>query len=225
MSPDKYPGTLLPTKDDFDKDEQSKVALDLLKKINETDSNANAALASLSGSLSSGINPSGAMIMFSGATAPAGWLLCNGAEISRQTYAALFAVIGTAWGVGDGASTFNIPDMRGAAPAGVGVSTGYTENETVTLGAKSNDQFQGHSQRIQPNESGITANDYLQRINNIAGATANNTTLGHSTVSAAGNRLITTDFITDAVTPANGTPRTGAVTKGKTVGVNFIVKT
>ena len=46
-------------------------------------------------------------------TAPAGWLKCNGAAISRTTYADLFLAIGTVYGVGDGSTTFNLPDLRG----------------------------------------------------------------------------------------------------------------
>ena len=44
---------------------------------------------------------------------PYGWLKCDGAAISRTAYAALFAAIGTTWGAGDGATTFNVPDFRG----------------------------------------------------------------------------------------------------------------
>lgn len=57
---------------------------------------------------------------FSGpeANVPAGWLLCTGAPISRTTYATLFATIGTAWGSGDGSTTFNLPDKRGRVTAG-----------------------------------------------------------------------------------------------------------
>lgn len=53
-------------------------------------------------------------------TAPVGWLLCNGAAVSRTTYAALFAVIGVIWGIGDGTTTFNLPDFRGRSPIGYG---------------------------------------------------------------------------------------------------------
>ena len=45
-------------------------------------------------------------------TAPEGYLVCNGAKVSRETYADLFAVIGTTFGAGDGSTTFNIPDLR-----------------------------------------------------------------------------------------------------------------
>ena len=51
-------------------------------------------------------------------TAPEGWLKANGAAVSRSTYAALFAVIGTTFGAGNGSTTFNLPDMRGEFPRG-----------------------------------------------------------------------------------------------------------
>ncbi len=55
---------------------------------------------------------------YAGGTPPAGWLLCDGSAVSRATYATLFAAIGTTWGPGDGATTFNLPDMRGRVAAG-----------------------------------------------------------------------------------------------------------
>jgi microcystin-dependent protein len=57
--------------------------------------------------------PSGTVAYFAASSAPTGWLKCNGAAVSRTTYAALFAAIGTAFGVGDGSTTFNLPDLRG----------------------------------------------------------------------------------------------------------------
>lgn len=50
---------------------------------------------------------------FASTNAPSGWLKCNGDAVSRTTYSALFAVIGTIWGAGDNATTFNLPDLRG----------------------------------------------------------------------------------------------------------------
>ena len=49
---------------------------------------------------------------FAGATPPEGTLLCDGSAVSRTTYPELFAAIGTTWGSGDGANTFNLPDLR-----------------------------------------------------------------------------------------------------------------
>ena len=60
--------------------------------------------------------PSGMVMIFSGDTAPAGWLKANGAAVSRTAYAKLFAAIGTRYGAGDGYSTFNLPDFRGEFP-------------------------------------------------------------------------------------------------------------
>jgi len=58
--------------------------------------------------------PSGAVMAFGMAAIPTGWLQCNGAAISRTTYAALFAQIGTTYGIGDGSTTFNVPNLLGA---------------------------------------------------------------------------------------------------------------
>jgi phage-related tail fiber protein len=57
--------------------------------------------------------PVGSYILFAGKTLPTGYLLCNGAAVSRTTYAALFAVIGTTYGAGNGSTTFNLPNLDG----------------------------------------------------------------------------------------------------------------
>ncbi len=71
---------------------------------------------------------SGAVMYFARNTAPAGWLKANGAVVSRTTYAALFAAIGTTFGAGDGSTTFGLPDLRGEFARGWddarGVDTG-----------------------------------------------------------------------------------------------------
>jgi microcystin-dependent protein len=64
--------------------------------------------------------PSGTILAFGGAAAPADWLLCDGTAVDRTTYADLFAVIGETFGVGDGATTFNLPDMQQRFPIGAG---------------------------------------------------------------------------------------------------------
>ena len=62
--------------------------------------------------------PSGAVVAFAGAAAPTGWLLCYGQAVSRTDYSALFTAISTTYGVGDGSTTFNLPDLRGRVIAG-----------------------------------------------------------------------------------------------------------
>jgi len=63
-------------------------------------------------------------------TAPAGWLLCRGQAIDREEYAALFEAIGTTYGAGDGATTFNVPDLRDRVAVGA-----WSEAEGATGGA------------------------------------------------------------------------------------------
>ena len=60
-----------------------------------------------------GLVPSGAILGFAMSAVPSGWLECDGSAVSRTTYAALFSAISTMYGVGDGSTTFNLPDYRG----------------------------------------------------------------------------------------------------------------
>ncbi len=79
-------------------------------------------MAAITQSVLQNITPSGVIAAFAAAAAPTGWLLCNGAAISRTTYAALFAIISTVYGVGDGSTTFNIPNLKGKVPVGLDAS-------------------------------------------------------------------------------------------------------
>lgn len=82
-------------------------------------------------------DPVGVIQLYSGATAPTGWMLCDGTAISRTTYSALFAVTSTTYGVGNGTTTFNLPDLRGRAPIGAGTGSGLTARTRGTaLGAE-----------------------------------------------------------------------------------------
>jgi microcystin-dependent protein len=81
--------------------------------------------------------PTGTILDYAGTAAPAGsaWLLCDGSAVSRTTQAALFTVIGTTWGAGDGVSTFNLPDFRRASSVGSGgSSTGFLGNTVGSAG-------------------------------------------------------------------------------------------
>lgn len=74
--------------------------------------------------------PPGTIIENAGSVTPFGYLLCDGSPVSRTTYAQLFTAIGTTWGVGDGSTTFNVPDRRGRV--GVGAGTGaITETQAA----------------------------------------------------------------------------------------------
>jgi microcystin-dependent protein len=82
--------------------------------------------------------PTGSVITWVGApsTPPSGWLLCDGAAVSRSTYSDLFAITSTYFGAGDGSTTFNLPDFRGlslvgAVSANLGVAVGNTSGGKV----------------------------------------------------------------------------------------------
>lgn len=81
--------------------------------------------------------PPGVVMPYAGSTAPTGWLMCYGQAVSRTTYATLFALVGTTYGVGDGSTTFNIPDLRGRTVAGKddmgGTSANRLTNQTDGL--------------------------------------------------------------------------------------------
>lgn len=88
----------------------------------------------------------GSIAMWGTGSAPTGYLLCDGSAVSRSTYSALFALLSTTFGAGNGSTTFNLPDFRGRAPIGVGTGSGLTARaladqvgvESVTLtGAQS----------------------------------------------------------------------------------------
>jgi microcystin-dependent protein len=81
----------------------------------------------------------GCVIDYAGTAATANWLLCDGHAYSRTQYAALFAVLGGAsspWGVGDGVSTFNVPDLRGRVLVGAGLGAGLTNRAIGARGGE-----------------------------------------------------------------------------------------
>lgn len=76
------------------------------------------------------VMPVGTVLPYFGTTAPQGWLLCDGAAISRSTYNELFTVIGTSCGYGNNSTTFNLPDLRGMFLRGVDGTAGNDPDKT-----------------------------------------------------------------------------------------------
>lgn len=105
------------------------------------------------------ISPAGIITMYGGIVAPAGFLICDGSAISRTTYSALFVAIGTNYGVGDGSSTFNIPDLRGSFARGVNAGSGNDPGagaRTATNGGNAGDNVGSFQpQGTVPNGMGI----------------------------------------------------------------------
>ena len=96
-----------------------------------------------------GLALAGEVKMWPTGTAPAGHLLCNGAAVSRATYAALFAVVSTTFGVGDGSTTFNLPDFRDRMPIGAGST--YAAN---AAGGSADSALPSHSHTINITDPG-----------------------------------------------------------------------
>ena len=77
--------------------------------------------------------PTASIMPYAGSSAPTGYLLCDGAAISRSTYSTLFGLLATTYGSGDGSSTFNIPDLRGRVIAGQDDMGGASANRLTGL--------------------------------------------------------------------------------------------
>lgn len=95
------------------------------------------------------LTPIGSIKMYGGSSAPTGWLICDGSAVSRTTYADLFAIVGTSFGVGDGSTTFNLPDFRGRVA--IGLKSTDTDFDTLgeTGGAKTVNLQHSHTTDIQ----------------------------------------------------------------------------
>jgi len=166
-------------------------------------------------------SPAGVIMAFAGATAPTGFLACDGSAVSRTTYATLFAAISTTWGAGNGTTTFNVPDLRGMFVRGTGTNnTGSSSGAAgPSVGSYVADTFQGHYQSVS--DPGHT-HTYTAVISGpvIAGGSGANTTTGTTSSSTTG--LTVTAPSNDGT---NGVPRTGTETKPKNYGVLYIIKT
>ena len=80
--------------------------------------------------------PLGTVLPYAGDSAPDTYLLCDGAEVSRETYADLFAVIGTKYGAGNGSTTFNLPNLKGRIPLGLDPNDSDFNDRGKSGGAK-----------------------------------------------------------------------------------------
>jgi len=143
-----------------------------------------------------------------GAAVPAGYLQCDGAAVSRTTYAQLFSVIGITYGTGDGSTTFNLPNTQGIFLSGAGSQTIGGQTHTRALGVKENDQMQGHTfGATLPNKWGDVSGGQ-------AGWGQDNGSTGSTTYTFGSPQ-------SDGV---NGTPRYGLETRPANLPINYIIK-
>jgi len=169
-----------------------------------------------------GASPSGTLTMWPTGTAPSGWLLCNGAAVSRTTYAALFAVIGTTFGVGDNSTTFNLPDYRDRMPIGantIAASVGAT-------GGSANATLVSHTHTATVTDPGHT---HTTTLNVWRGGNAGNTSAawGGGDRQDATNVVGTSNSRVTSITVANSTEGSSATNANMPpyLGINFIIKT
>lgn len=145
------------------------------------------------------LSPTGGVQAYAGSSSPTGWLICDGSAVSRTTYSDLFSVVSTTYGVGDGSTTFNLPDISGRVIAGKestaslltsagsgvdGATLGSTggsqthqldENEMPIHDHDTSDRYDTTSRNMADTGSGVSV-----RLNNI-------TTLARTVTSAGGD--------------------------------------
>lgn len=104
--------------------------------------------------------PTGTILAYAVATAPSGFLLCDGSQVSRTTYATLFALIGITAGQGDGSTTFNVPDLRGRFLRGRDAAAGRdpdaaTRTAMNTGGATGDNAFSVQDSAVGPHKHNV----------------------------------------------------------------------
>jgi len=153
--------------------------------------------------------PTATIVPWSDSSVPSGFLECNGAAVSRTTYSALFAIVGTTYGAGDGSSTFNVPDLQDNVPVGksnnkalastggantvtstgnVGGSTANATLSTAQLASHS------HSVAIKKYPAGAANNTIRQGSNSVAG----NTNTGNQGSGSGHSHNMSANFSGDA---------------------------
>lgn len=172
--------------------------------------------------------PVGVLQMFAGAAAPnANWLLCQGQAISRATYATLFTAISTTYGVGDGTTTFNLPDMRGRVPVGVGTGSGLTARALAATGGEELHTLTAGESGTAVHNHGVTDPSHTHQWNKAGSGSSHlgEGTVGSSTVSTGFNDFNSPN--TTGVTVNNhagASAGSGHNTMQPFIAVNYIIK-
>lgn len=184
--------------------------------------------------------PVGSIQAYGGTTAPSGWLLCQGQAVSRTTYAELFKAIGTAFGAGDGSTTFNVPDLREATTKGAGLSGksyNHYDNAGLKIGQYIDDRLRYHDHNVyvrdtghshgtdsgstlpNPNNLGITknANGSGWAANPVPGAASN-------TQAVSASIQVNSNSSFSGIANRTSTAGNSVTNEVKAVCVNYIIK-
>lgn len=184
----------------------------------------NGLLAAIQGAT---VATAGTIIMYGGASTPSGYLPCNGAAVSRTGYSALFAALGTAWGAGDASTTFNVPDLRGRSPIGVGTGSGLTARALATQygaeGVVVDQAYLKQPMAFPVTDPGHDHNVQVTTDTPVVGGTAgiwgNSTAISVSTIMGAAAPDTT------GITVDSGGSNTPLPVVHPTAGVNYFIKT
>ena len=152
--------------------------------------------------------------MYGAETPPDNYLTCDGTAISRGDYVELFNIIGTAYGVGDGSSTFNLPNYAALAPVGFGKQTiDGREKDGGGFAEILEDNTQGHQ-----HDNGIYGLPTWAKFETVPGAATKSITASNS---VSMQSAYTAGNYDDGT---NGTPRIGAYTRVNSLGTHFIIR-
>jgi len=170
---------------------------------------------SVSSIVSQAALPSGSVTMFAATSAPSGFLECDGSNVSRSTFANLFNAIGTTFGVGDGSTTFGLPDLRGEFIRGWDNGRGVDNGRN--FGSDQNDTFQGHNIEVRTFTNGNSA------------ILSGNVGVSPIAIANGGGASFSPDVfpLADTIVSdgTNGTPRVDFETRPRNIALMYIIKT
>jgi microcystin-dependent protein len=170
--------------------------------------------------------PAGIISAFAGGTAPTGWLACNGAAVSRTTYATLFAAIGTTWGAGDGVNTFNLPDLRGMFLRGTGTNGTGSSSGTVgpAVGTYNADTYLNHN-HTATSSSSVSDPGHTHQYTNSTATPGPTWAAGSGYTVQTPNTASSTTGITVSTSTTVATSTTGGTeTRPRNYGILYIIK-
>ncbi len=165
--------------------------------------------------------PPGTIAAFAGATAPPGWLICDGSAVSRTTFLPLFTAIGVAWGTGDSVNTFNLPDLRGRFLRGVDGGAGNDPDagaRASTAGGNGGDLVGSRQEDALQNMTGTISG--IQSLGSHGASGVMSAANSGLTANAPGGSPSFTVFFNAALQV-----RTSSETRPKNANVTFIIKT
>jgi len=189
----------------------------------QTDGSGNLSFSAAGGA--QGGVPSGAVFCMAVAIVPSGYLECNGAAVSRTGYAALFAVIGTQYGAGNGSSTFNLPDLRGEFVRGYDHGRGIDSGRSISATPQSDQNKQhNHTASSSVNDSGHVHGTTFDNKKYFPGG--NSTTVNYGGPGEYPADIFSMSSATTGVTVATSIGNDGGgETRPRNIAMMYVIKT